>query len=77
MEAAVEAAVKAAEEGVIEAAVDEGGLEEGGLEEVAVDEDTVETTVEAAVEATCLFTRLEESSLVPAGLLTAQCLQKT
>ena len=27
--------------------------------------------------ATCLFTRLEESSLVPAGFLTAQFLQKT
>ena len=26
---------------------------------------------------TCLFTRLEESSLVPAGFLTAQLLQKT
>ena len=28
-------------------------------------------------KATCLFTRLEESSLVPAGFLTAQFLQKT
>ena len=31
----------------------------------------------AAGVATCLFTRLEESSLVPAGFLTAQFLQKT
>ena len=28
-------------------------------------------------EATCLFTRLEEFSLVPAGFLTAQFMQKT
>ena len=31
----------------------------------------------AAVQATCLFTRIEESSLVPAEFLTAQYLQKT
>ena len=32
--------------------------------------------MESGSETTCLFTRLEESSLVPAGFLTAQFLQK-
>ena len=32
---------------------------------------------EAVMKATCLFTRLEKSSLVPEGFLTAQFLQKT
>ena len=35
------------------------------------------TDGEAKQISTCLFTRLEESSLVPAGFLTAQFLQKT
>ena len=33
--------------------------------------------LDSSPSSTCLFTRLEESSLVPAGFLTAQFLQKT
>ena len=38
--------------------------------------DSVEM-LEGGDRATCQFTRLEESSLVPVGFLTAQFLQKT